>query len=78
MAKPTPPAEPSYEAQLARLVTVVARLETGDLALAEALQLYEEGVVLGVQCQQLLDAAEVRVRQLSNDGKTLEPWSPDD
>lgn len=78
MAKPTPPAEPSYEAQLARLVTVVERLETGNLALAEALQLYEEGVALGTQCQQLLDGAELRVRRLSNDGTTLEPWSPDE
>ena len=63
----------SYEALMARLVAVVDRLETGELPLAEALALYEEGVKLSAACQQLLEAAELRVQQLviDADGITL-------
>ncbi len=54
----------SYETLYARLQAVVARLEAGELPLAETLQLYEQGVQLAAECQRLLDAAELRVRQL--------------
>lgn len=69
-------ATPSYEALTQRLQQVVARLETGELPLAEALALYEEGVALAARCQQLLDAAELRVQQLSVgvDGLEVAPW----
>ncbi len=68
--------QPSYEALMARLVAVVDRLETGELPLAEALALYEEGVALSAACQQLLEAAELRVQQLvvDADGVTLQTW----
>lgn len=77
MSQPT--AEPTYEAQLARLVALVERLETGELPLAEALAVYEEGVTLAAQCQQLLGEAELRVQRLTvgMDGPTLDPWSSD-
>ncbi len=55
----------SYEQLYARLQEVVARLEAGELPLEETLQLYEQGVRLAAECQRLLDAAELRVRQLS-------------
>lgn len=60
-----------------RLQQVVERLEAGGLPLAEALALYEEGVALSARCQQLLDAAELRVQQLrvGGDGVELVPWS---
>jgi exodeoxyribonuclease VII small subunit len=59
-----------------RLRQVVDRLETGELPLAEALALYEEGVQLGAQCQQLLDAADLRVQQLvaTSEGVELTDW----
>ena len=68
--------QPSYETLMARLVAVVDRLETGELPLAEALALYEEGVKLSAACQQLLEAAELRVQQLvvDTDGITLQTW----
>lgn len=71
---------PTYEVLLERLQQVVARLETGELPLAEALALYEEGVALSTQCQSMLDAAELRVQQLSINaqGLELEPWSDDE
>ena len=66
----------SYEALMERLQAVVGRLETGQLPLAEALALYEEGVTLAARCQQVLDAAELRVQQLvvAADGVSTEPW----
>lgn len=71
-------AAPSYEALMERLQQVVARLETGELPLAEAVALYEEGVALAMRCQHLLEAAELRVQQLivGADGVEVEPWNP--
>lgn len=68
---------PTYETLLARLQEVVQRLETGELPLAEALALYEEGVDLSTRCQRLLDAAELRIQQLSvgANGVEIAPWS---
>jgi exodeoxyribonuclease VII small subunit len=66
----------TYEKLMNRLTTVVDRLEAGNLPLAEALALYEEGVALGAACQRLLEAAELRVRRLavSEDGVGVEDW----
>ena len=57
--------EPDYELLMTRLVAVVDRLESGELSLADALALYEEGVGLGAACQRVLEAAELRVQQLT-------------
>ena len=61
---------------MARLVAVVERLENGELPLAEALALYEEGVTLSAACQQRLEAAELRVQQLvpDVDGNNVHDW----
>ncbi len=71
-----PAEEVSYEALMARLIAVVDRLEQGELALAVALALYEEGVRLSAACQQLLAVAELHVQRLSvaSDGIVLEAW----
>ncbi len=55
-----------YEQLLTELQTIVERLERGELSLAEALHLYERGAELAATCQQLLDMAELRVRQLTD------------
>jgi exodeoxyribonuclease VII small subunit len=54
----------SYETLYTRLQAIVARLESGELPLAEALALYEEGVTVAAACQQLLDTAELRIQEL--------------
>jgi exodeoxyribonuclease VII small subunit len=63
-----PNAVESYEALYTRLQEVVARLEAGELPLAESMALYEQGVRLAAECQRLLDAAELRVQQLQASG----------
>lgn len=55
---------PTYESLYARMQEIVARLETGELPLAEAMALYEEGTRVASACQRLLDQAELRVQEL--------------
>jgi exodeoxyribonuclease VII small subunit len=59
----------SYETLYTRLQAIVARLETGELPLAEALALYEEGVAVATACQQLLETAELRIQELQPDAR---------
>src|SRR5204863_5551738 len=60
----TEPEVLNFEAALARLETVVARLESGELTLAESLRTFEEGVYLSRQCAERLDQAEARIELL--------------
>lgn len=54
-----------FESALAKLEERVRRLETGDLPLEEALDLYEQGVELARTCHEQLEEAEQRVAALS-------------
>jgi len=67
--KPTPPPveELSYEQALAELEVIVASLESNKLPLDESMTLYERGQALTKHCVELLDQAELRVKQLSGD-----------
>lgn len=53
--------EIKFEEALARLETVVNRLESGELPLEESLRLFEEGVHLTKVCIHRLDEAERRI-----------------
>jgi exodeoxyribonuclease VII small subunit len=54
----------SFEAALAELEDRVRKLDAGDLPLEEALRLFEEGVALQQECQDLLEATEQRILEL--------------
>ncbi|MGH9769451.1 MAG: exodeoxyribonuclease VII small subunit [Blastocatellia bacterium] len=56
--------EQSFESSLASLEQIVAQLESGDLPLERALELFEEGVGLARRCQSLLEVAERKVEML--------------
>jgi exodeoxyribonuclease VII small subunit len=60
-----PPEPLDFEAALGRLDELVEVLEQGRISLEEALQLYEEGVLMADRCQRLLDQAQVRLQRLS-------------
>ncbi len=64
--------ELSFEAAYAELETIIGRLESGELSLEESVELFERGRKLSEHCQELLDKAELRVNQLSSDGR-IEP-----
>ena len=57
----------SFEAALKELEGVVARLESGDTPLADAITLYERGDTLRRLCAERLDAAQARVEAIRLD-----------
>jgi exodeoxyribonuclease VII small subunit len=55
---------PAFDETLGQLEATVAALEGGQLPLDEALAIFERGMRLAQTCQQVLDAAELRIQQL--------------
>ncbi|MEN6326235.1 MAG: exodeoxyribonuclease VII small subunit [Syntrophomonas sp.] len=53
-----------FEDALQKLGDIVDRLESGELELEEAINIFEEGINLSLYCQQELKKAEGRIRQL--------------
>ncbi len=51
-----------FEDALARLETIVAELEKGDLPLDDSLKIFEEGIKLSKTCLKMLDDAERKVQ----------------
>jgi exodeoxyribonuclease VII small subunit len=56
----------SFEQAFATLQEVVMQLESGELTLEQSVALYELGRNLSARCQTLLDAAELRVKQVGD------------
>jgi exodeoxyribonuclease VII small subunit len=61
----TPVSTMSFEAALDELEQVVARLESGDVALEESIALYARGAELRAHCEEKLKAAEARVAEIA-------------
>jgi exodeoxyribonuclease VII small subunit len=55
----------TYEAAFTELQTIIESLEGEQGSLDEATSLYERGQLLVKRCQELLDRAELKVKQLS-------------
>ena len=68
----------SFEAGLAELESVVKQLESGDLPLEKALELFEKGMQLSDNCRKQLEEAETRVEILTRRGASVvaEPFKP--
>jgi exodeoxyribonuclease VII small subunit len=77
MAKPSPPSQSpaSYEAAVEELEQLVARMESGQLALDDMLGAYQRGAALLTYCRERLTAVENQVRLLE-DGQS-QPGSSD-
>jgi exodeoxyribonuclease VII small subunit len=75
----SPPDAAPFEETLAQLEELVARLESGDLPLDEALKTFERGVRLTRECQNALSAAQQKVQQLlqRGDALTVEDFQPE-
>ena len=63
--------EKSFEESLEEVEQIVARLEGGDIPLAESLELYERGISALRRCHELLDRVEQRIQTLSRDKDNL-------
>jgi len=63
----------SYEAALAELEQLVARIESGQMPLDQLLQGYQRGAELLQFCRDRLHAVEQQIQVLDEGG--LKPWS---
>jgi exodeoxyribonuclease VII small subunit len=72
-------AAPNFEQGLIELEAVVKELESGDLPLEKALELFEKGVALSAACRKQLVEAETRIETLvrKNDTVQAEPFPAD-
>jgi exodeoxyribonuclease VII small subunit len=61
----------SFESLFRELEATVAKLEAGDLSLDESLALFQRGMELAKQCGAMLDAAELRIKELVPRGEEL-------
>lgn len=64
-----------FEAAIAELEGIVKKLEDGDLALEQSLELYERGVRLSRYCHARLEEAERRIEILGERGD-VQPAPP--
>jgi len=65
-----PTDDASLEARLRRLEEILARMESDEADLEEALWLFEEGVGHVREAEKVLASAELRVEELLSDGST--------
>ena len=59
----------NFEEAYQELEAVVAQLEGGEIPLESAIELFERGQALSARCSQLLDEAELKLKQLTPDGE---------
>ena len=62
-----PAIELTYEEALAELEEIVAALEDEQNQLDDAIKLFERGQALAARCSVLLEAAELKVKQVAGD-----------
>ena len=59
----------TFEEAFTELESVVAQLEGGEIPLENAIELFERGQALSIRCSQLLDEAELKLKQLTPNGE---------
>ncbi len=66
MAEESTPVEKlTYEQAMAEMDEIIQKMEGAQLTLDEALALFERGQALAKRCAELLNQAELKVRQLT-------------
>jgi exodeoxyribonuclease VII small subunit len=63
-----PKEKQSFEKSLERLETIVSKLEKGDAALDESIELYQEGITLARFCSKKLEEAKGKIEIVLKDG----------
>lgn len=59
-----------FEEAIKQLEETVTKLESGDVTLEEAMELFEKGVGLSRTCQKLLEEAQLKVTKLIAESNT--------
>jgi len=72
-AAPPPDAPLTFEAGLQQLETIVKEMESGELPLERALELFERGMKLSDLCRKQLEEAETRVEILMKRAGDVQP-----
>jgi exodeoxyribonuclease VII small subunit len=57
----------TIETSLKRLESIVQTLEVGEIPLAQAIDLYEEGIQLSKVCIEILQKSELRIKKMKKD-----------
>lgn len=72
--------EMTFEQALNRLEAIVQQLEEGEAPLEQAIELFQEGMLLSKRCSKQLDAAEKRIEMLmEEDGDWVKkPFAPEE
>ena len=65
--------KPGLEVSLVELEDLVKKLESGELPLDQAVEMFEKGVKLGEECRKQIEEAETRVEMLLKRGGKVEP-----
>lgn len=63
----------SFEAALAELEDIVARLESGDVALEESIEIYRRGSQLRAWCDEKLKNAQAKIEKITGQGEATTP-----
>ena len=71
MSEPEKPV--NFETGLQELETVVKELESGEIPLERALELFEKGMRLSESCRKQLEEAETKVEILMRRGDKVQP-----
>ena len=58
----------TYEEAYQRLETIITQLESGELTLEQSVAHYEMGKTLSAHCQKLLESAELKIKQVDDQG----------
>ena len=67
MPKPSPDKEPSFEQAIDTLEDLIEQIESGEVGLEKAIAQYEQGQALIKRCRGILDKAERRIAELTQD-----------
>ncbi len=67
MPSPTTDKEPSFEKSIDKLEDLIEQIESGEIGLEQAIAQYEQGQALIKRCQGILDKAERRIAELTQD-----------
>ena len=79
MSKPPPPSPSenqapfTFEAGLEQLEAIVKEMESGELPLERALELFERGTKLSEACRKQLEEAETRIEILTRRAGEMQP-----
>jgi exodeoxyribonuclease VII small subunit len=63
----------TFEARLEQLEAIVKEMESGDLPLERALELFERGMKLSDACRKQLEDAETRIEVLTRRAGEMQP-----